>query len=76
MNVNWLAGHKDKEKRKKQVLTYKPVLDDLISVIEKSVKKKDNVRDYDKPNWELRQIAVNEYNQALSDLIELIKLKE
>lgn len=76
MNNLWFKDASDKEKRKKQVRTYKPVLDDLVSILEKEVKKKENVRDYDKPNWELRQIAVNEYNQALTDLINLIKIKD
>ncbi len=76
MNSIWLKGHPDPDKRRKQVKTYKPVLDDLIQILEKEVIKKDSVRDYEVPNWELRQIAVNEYNQALKDLMELIKIKD
>ena len=76
MKDAWLRGYPDKDKRRKQVKTYKPVLDDLLQVIESEVVKKETVRDYEKPNWELRQIAVNEYNQALKDLVELIKIKD
>lgn len=76
MHSAWIKGHPDPDKRRKQVKTYKPVLDDLIQILEKEVIKKDSVRDYEVPNWELRQIAVNEFNQALKDLMELIKIKD
>lgn len=76
MHSAWLRNHSDKEKRKKQVKTYKPVLDDLKEVLEQEFEKKPSVRDYEVPNWELRQIAVNEYNQVLEDIIKLITIKE
>lgn len=76
MQQYWFKDHPDKEQRKKQVRTYKPVLDDLKEVIQKNLEKKPCVRNYEEPNWELRQIAVNEYNQVLEDIIKLITIKD
>ena len=39
-------------------------------------KKDPAVRDYDVPSWELRQVSVNEYNQAIDDLMKLLTIKE
>ena len=68
MQTAWLKGLKgqDKEKRKAEVLGYRNAFDSLKEILE---------RDYEAPNWELRQIAVNEYNQSLDDLIKLITLE-
>ena len=63
-----------KEKRKAEVLNYRNAFDSLKEILERDFKKKQSVRDYDVPNWELRQIATNEYNQALDDLLKLITL--
>ena len=43
---------------------------------EQEYKKKPAVPDYEVPNWELRQVAVNEYNQCLDDLLKLITLEK
>lgn len=75
MHMYWLKGHKDKEARTKQVKGYKFVLDDLKDILEQNFKKKEAVRDYE-PGWEYKQIATNEYNACLADIIKLIDLKE
>jgi hypothetical protein len=76
MQSAWLKGLKagQKEKRKAEVLGYRNAFDSLKEILERDFKKKQSVRDYDVPNWELRQIATNEYNQALDDLLKLITL--
>ena len=76
MQSAWLKGLKtgQKEKRKAEVLNYRNAFDSLKEILERDFKKKQSVRDYDVPNWELRQIATNEYNQALDDLLKLITL--
>jgi hypothetical protein len=76
MQTAWLRGLKgpQKEKRKAEVLNYRNAFDSLKEILERDFKKKQSVRDYDVPNWELRQIATNEYNQALDDLLKLITL--
>lgn len=76
MDSRWLTGVKDKEQQKKKVATYKPAFAALTEVLEKQLKKKDACRDYNSPNWAYEQISVNEYNQALADVLKLINLKD
>lgn len=75
MHSAWTRGLKgqDREDRLKQISNYRNAFDDLKEVIEQTLVKKEAVRDYG-PNWAEKQIAVNEYNAALSDLIKLIDL--
>lgn len=68
MDSRWL-----KRRTKEEVLGYRNALDALKEILEADFKKKEAVRDYS-PGWEYKQIAVNEYNQALDDLIKLITL--
>jgi hypothetical protein len=74
MQTIWLKGHKDNVKRRQEVLAYRNAFDALREVLEQEYKKKPAVRDYEVPNWELRQVAVNEYNQCLDDLLKLIQI--
>ena len=78
MKSIWLKGLKgqDKEKRKAEVLGYRNAFDDLKEILEHNFKKKESVRDYEVPNWELRQVAVNEYNQVLDDMLKVITLNK
>ena len=79
MKTQWLKGARtdaEKEVRKKEVISYQRAFEELASLLESEFKKKPCVRDYETPNWELRQIAVNEYNAVLEDILSLIKLKE
>lgn len=75
MHSSWVKGYKDTASRKKQVLNYRPALTDLKEIIERDFKKKEAVRDYS-PGWEYKQIAVNEYNQTLDDIMKLLELKD
>tara|TARA_R110000824_G_scaffold383853_3_gene577564 strand:+ start:1350 stop:1589 length:240 start_codon:yes stop_codon:yes gene_type:complete len=74
----WVKGYKteEKEKRKSEVLGYRNAFDDLKRILEQEYKRKDSVRDYEVPNWELRQVSVNEYNQVLDDIFKLITLSK
>lgn len=77
MKTVWFKGHTSPEakaKREKEIRGYKNGFDELRDVIEHNFKKKEAVRDYEQPNWVERQIAVNEYNQALRDILDLINL--
>lgn len=76
MQSVWLKGLSgaDKEKRKGEVLAYRNAFDDLREILERHYKPKECVRDYGSPNWEQRQIAVNEYNAVLDDIMKLIDL--
>lgn len=74
MQAAWVKGLKgqEKEKRKAEVLGYRNAFDALKEILEQDFKRKESVRDYEVPNWELRQVAVNEYNQVLDDMLKLI----
>lgn len=74
MQAVWLKGSKDKEKRKQEVMAYRFAFEELKQILEQEYKKKSSVRDYETPNWEYRQVAVNEYNQVLDDVLKLITL--
>ncbi len=77
MHSSWIKGFEsDRDGRKKKVLSYRPALNELKEILERDFKKKEAVRNYEEPNWELRQIAVNEYNQVLNDVMKLITIKE
>lgn len=75
MDSRWLNGHKDKEARKQQVRGYERAFADLSAILEKELKKKP-CRDYDNTSWATKQIATNEYNAALEDLMKLIKVTD
>ena len=76
MKAVWLKGLKGtaREKRKQEVLAFRYAFDELRKVLEQEYKKKSSVRDYDTPNWEYQQVAVNEYNQVLDDMLNLITI--
>lgn len=75
MKSVFFKGHKDKEVRTKELLSYRNAFDDLKEILEREYRKKP-VRDYSDPNWVHRQIAVNEYNAVLDDIINLITLEK
>lgn len=68
MDSRWLKTH-----TKEEMLGYRNAFDALKEILLTDFVKKEAVRDYS-PGWEYKQIAVNEYNQALSDLIKLITI--
>ena len=76
MHSAWLRNHKDKEKRKQEVLGATWAFNLLKEVLEAEFRRKENIRDYDQPNWEYRQIAVNEYNAAIEAVLALIDLQD
>lgn len=73
MHSVWLKGFKDKKARKEQVESARWAFTLLEEVLEKEFRKKENIRDYEDPQWVHKQIAANEYNQALDDIMKLIK---
>lgn len=76
MQAVWLKGLKGeaKERRKGEVLAYRNAFEDLREILEQHYLKKDAVRDYS-PGWEYKQIAVNEWNSAIEELLNLIDLQ-
>jgi hypothetical protein len=56
-----------------KVRYYRNAFDDLREILEQHYLKRDAVRDYS-PGWEYKQVAVNEYNAVLDDILNLIDL--
>jgi hypothetical protein len=75
MHSAWLKGYKDKEARRKEIMGYRNGFDELKGILERDFKKKENVRDYGDPQWPHLQIAANEYNAALADIMKLLEIK-
>lgn len=75
MHSVWIKGLKGeaKDKRIKEVMNYRNAFEDLNEVIEQRLQRKDSVRDYGS-GWAEKQIAVNEYNAALDDILNIIDL--
>lgn len=76
MHSAWLKGYRNKAKRKEQVQSAGWAFALLDELLEKEFRRKENIRDYDDPQWVHKQIAVNEYNQALDDLRKLLEIKD
>lgn len=71
MDSRWIkAGHS-----REDVKRFKTALDALKEILETDYTKKESVRDYS-PGWEYKQIAVNEYNAVLSDIIKLVTIEK
>ena len=71
MNVRWSKAGYTKE----EVDRFKPALEALKEILETDFLKKEAVRDYS-PGWEYKQIATNEYNSVLSDVIKLLTVEK
>ena len=71
MHSRWSkAGH-----TKEEVRRFIPALEALKEIIETDYQKKASVRDYS-PGWEYQQIAVNEYNAVIEDILKLITVEK
>ena len=74
MDSKWFIGTEDKDKRKKELLSYRNAFEDLTDILVQLIEK-EAVRDYG-PGWDHKQIARNEYNQAIKDVLHLINIKD
>ena len=69
MQSRWIkAGHSREE-----VKRFVPALTALKEIIETDLLKKEAVRDYS-PGWEYKQIAVNEWNTAIDEILKLLTI--
>lgn len=77
MDVKWTKGTKGeaKDRRKKEVLSYRTAFEDLKEVL---VDLQENVGtpDYESPSWAFKQADINGYNRAIERVINLINLKD
>ncbi len=71
MNVRWSKAGVTKEEFKR----FAPALQALKEIIETDLTKKESVRDYS-PGWEYKQIAVNEYNAVVEDILKLLTVEK
>ena len=70
-DIRWSkAGH-----TKEEVKRFRPALEALKEILETDFVKKESVRDYS-PGWEYKQIAVNEYNAVIQDILKLITIEK
>ena len=70
-DIRWSkAGH-----TKEEVKRFRPALEALKEILETDYLKKEAVRDYS-PGWEYKQIAVNEYNAAIEDILKLVTIEK
>ena len=71
MDSRWAKNGHSKEDMRRFI----PALNALKEILETDFLKKEAVRDYT-PGWEFKQIAVNEYNAVLSDIIKLVTIEK
>jgi hypothetical protein len=77
MDSRWYKDCKtaeDRKQRDKEILSYRNAFEELDKLLVSCLTKKEADRDYDSPGWHHRQIACNEYNQALNDFRKIIQL--
>ncbi len=77
-NSLWFKGlntKAEKEQRVKELQSYKRAFEELTALLE-SKKKPSSCRNYTNPNWQVEQIATNEYNAAIADVLALINLDD
>jgi hypothetical protein len=70
-SIKWTKAGYTKE----EVLRFRPALNALKEILETDYLKKEAVRDYS-PGWEFKQIAVNEYNSVLQDILKLVTIEK
>ena len=71
MDSRWAKNGHSKEDMRRFI----PALNALKEILETDFQKKEAVRDYS-PGWEFKQIAVNEYNSVLQDILKLVTIEK
>ena len=71
MDSRWAKNGYSKEDMRRFI----PALNALKEILETDFLKKEAVRDYS-PGWEFKQIAVNEYNSVLQDILKLVTIEK
>lgn len=77
MDARWFKGCKtadDKKQRTQELLGYRNAFEHLKEILGSDFLKKEANRDYSDEGWHYRQIAINEYNAVLSDVLKLITI--
>ena len=71
MDSRWAKNGDSKEDMRRFI----PALNALKEILETDFLKKEAVRDYS-PGWEYKQIAHNEYNAVLQDILKLVTIEK
>jgi hypothetical protein len=71
MQTRWIKAGFTRE----EVLRFKPALEALKEILEADFVKKEAVRDYS-PGWEYKQIATNEWNSAIEEILKLVTVEK
>jgi len=71
MQTRWIKAGFTRE----EVLRFRPALEALKEILETDFVKKEAVRDYS-PGWEYKQIATNEWNSAIEDILKLVTIEK
>ena len=74
MQSIWFKGVKDKEVKKKELLSYRNAFEALREVLEEQFEE--SVPDYKSPSWAYEQADVNGANRKLRQILNLITIKE
>lgn len=79
VKMEWLKGLSPEEANKKKLslISSRTIFDDLIALLKAKLESKTKeVYDYDTPSWSHKQAHTNGYNQAISDVINLLTITE
>lgn len=71
MNVKWFKGEEDKDKRKKEVLSFNRAFTELNDLLE----FEEHTPDYTISSWSHKQADQNGYNRAMREVKSLLNLK-
>lgn len=76
MDARWIKGTQGeaKEKRLKELKSYSKAFGELEEMLSKHFLKDGECRNYSSPNWMAEQIALNERNSVIRDIIKFIKM--
>ncbi len=75
MDTRWFKQQKDKEARKKELLSYRNAFQELSALLEKEFIQEDGP-DYKSNSWAYEQADQNGHNRAIKKVLKLINIKD
>lgn len=74
MDSRWFKNAKDKEARKKELMSYRNAFQELTKLLEEDFVE--STPDYSNPSWAYEQADANGANRKLRQILKLIDIKE
>jgi len=71
MDSRWFKGHKDKDKRRQEVMSYRSAFDELRAMLSLKEPKMD---DYESPSWAYKRADQDGFNRAIKEVLNLINI--